>query len=194
MYVADTGIIARKGLAAQSGILSVGGAMSAAPPWIGGFSTGIMNTTNVANINLISTAATSNEIELGNNTLGGFVKLQATPSDGGSVATNFKVLASGTERLRVENDATTVAGGLTVSGTTNLAQLQCGTLYSAGYLPSNHTFSSGFEMGIVPTVNFARFMIMSPTNSRSQIFWRACQRLTLQESNRRPRSTIRRRH
>ena len=74
------------------------------------------------------------------------------------MATNFKVLVSGTERLRVDSDATTVAGGLTVSGTTNLAQLQCGTLYSAGYLPSNHTFSSGFEMGIVPTVNFARFM------------------------------------
>ena len=57
MYVADTGIIARKGLAVQSGILSVDGTMSAAPPWIGGFTTGIMDATNVAKINLISTAA-----------------------------------------------------------------------------------------------------------------------------------------
>ena len=70
MYVADTGVIARKGLSVQSGFLSVDGTMSSTPPWIGGFTTGIMDTTNVAKINLISTAATDSEIELGNNTLG----------------------------------------------------------------------------------------------------------------------------
>ena len=42
MYVADTGVIARKGLAVQSGILSVDGTMSPTPPWIGGFSTGLL--------------------------------------------------------------------------------------------------------------------------------------------------------
>ena len=80
LYVADTGITSRKGLSVQ-GNLNVDGTMLAAPPWIGGFTTGIMDTTNVAKINLISTAATDSEIELGNNALGGFVKLQATPSD-----------------------------------------------------------------------------------------------------------------
>ena len=87
LYVSDTSITARKGMSVQ-GDVNVDGTMLAAPPWIGGFTTGIMQTTNVAKINLISTAATDSEIELGDNTLGGYVKLQATPSDGGSVATN----------------------------------------------------------------------------------------------------------
>ena len=74
LYAAGAGITLRKGLSAQ-GDLNVDGTMLAAPPWIGGFTTGIMRAANVANINLISTAATSSEIELGDNTLGGFIKL-----------------------------------------------------------------------------------------------------------------------
>ena len=169
LYVADTGITSRKGLSVQ-GNLNVDGTMLAAPPWIGGFTTGIMDTTNVAKINLISTAATDSEIELGNNALGGFVKLQATPSDGNSVATNFKVLVSNTERLRVQSDATTITGGLTVSGTTNLGRLQCGEIYSAAFFESTHVPAAGFNVGVVAAVNMARMYLLSPTNSLSQIY------------------------
>ena len=31
-------------------------------------------------------------------------------------------------------------------------------------------FAAGFEMGVVPTVNLTRLIMLSPTNSRSQIF------------------------
>ena len=65
------------------------------------------------------------------------MRLQATPSDGGSVATNSKVLVSGSERLRVQSDATTVSGGLAVSGITNLGKLQCGQLASSAFLIQN---------------------------------------------------------
>ena len=131
--------------------------MYAPPPWIGGITAGILHSTNVAKINLISTAATANsEIEFGDNISGGLVKLQATPSDGASVATNFKIMINNAERLKVQNDATTITGGLTVAGNAAMSTLtcsgdatfgniQCGTMYSAGFLPSNHTFSGGLK-------------------------------------------------
>ena len=87
--MADTSITARKSLSVQ-GAFSITGTMYAPPPWIGGITAGLIHSTNVAKLNIISTAAAAtSEIEFGDTISGGLVKLQATPSDGGSDATKF---------------------------------------------------------------------------------------------------------
>ena len=72
LYVANTSITARKSLSVQ-GAFSVTGTRYAPPPWIGGITAGLIHATNVANINLISTAAAAanSEIEFGYTTSGG---------------------------------------------------------------------------------------------------------------------------